>query len=67
MSLDVLCGRHDPKTIRDEFATAALTAFMKWALDQPHLQDYDSAAKAAAGYAKSAYLVADAMMKERAK
>jgi len=67
MSLSILSGGHDPKTVRDEFATAALTAFMKWALDQPHFQDYDTSAKAAAGYAKSAYLVADAMMKERAK
>lgn len=55
------------KTLRDEFAQAALTAFMKWALDKPHFEDYDTAAKAAAGYAKSAYLIADAMLSERAK
>jgi hypothetical protein len=53
--------------IRDEFAAAALQAFMVWALDQPHFKDYDSAAKAAAGYAKSAYLIADAMMIERVR
>jgi len=52
---------------RDEFAAAALQAFMKWALDQPHFETYDSAAKAAAGYAKSAFMIADAMMSERDK
>lgn len=54
-------------SIRDYFAAKAIQPFMVWALDQPHFQDYDSAAKAAAGYAKSAYLIADAMIAERAK
>lgn len=55
------------KELRDEFASAALEAFMKWALAQKHFADYDSAAKVAAGYAKSAYLIADAMLEERTK
>lgn len=54
-------------TLRDYFAAKALDGFMHWALDQPHFKDYDTAAKAAAGYAKSAYLIADAMLAERAK
>lgn len=54
-------------SLRDYFAAKALEGFMNWALDQPHFKDYDTAAKAAAGYAKSAYLIADAMLQERAK
>lgn len=54
-------------TLRDYFAAKALDGFMHWALDQPHFKDYDTAAKAAAGYAKSAFLIADAMLAERAK
>lgn len=59
--------REKPKSLRDEFAMQALVPFVTWALDQPHFVDYDSAAKACAGYAKSAYLIADAMLAERAK
>lgn len=54
-------------TLRDYFAAKALDGFMNWALGQPHFKDYDTAAKAAAGYAKSAYLIAEAMLAERAK
>lgn len=54
-------------SLRDQFAMQALVPFMTWALDQPHFVDYDSSAKACAGYAKSAYMIADAMLKERAK
>lgn len=54
-------------SLRDYFAAKAIQPFMVWALDQPHFKDYDSAAKAAAGYAKSAYLIADAMIAERTK
>ena len=54
-------------TLRDYLAAKAMQPFMVWALDQPHFEDYDTAAKAAAGYAKSAYLIADAMLAERAK
>ena len=52
-------------TLRDYFAAKALDGFMHWALDQPRFKDYDTAAKAAAGYAKSSYLIADAMLKAR--
>lgn len=52
-------------TLRDYFAAKALDGFMHWALDQPHFKDYDTAAKAASGYAKSSYLIADAMLKAR--
>lgn len=52
-------------SLRDYFAGKALDGFMHWALDQPHYKDYDTAAKAAAGYAKSAYTIADAMLAAR--
>ncbi|QKV66498.1 hypothetical protein HUW52_27475 [Pseudomonas sp. 43A] len=52
-------------SLRDYFAGKALDGFMHWALDQPHFTDYDTAAKAAAGYAKSAYTIADAMLAAR--
>lgn len=52
-------------SLRDYFAGRALDGFMHWALDQPHFKDYDTAAKAAAGYAKSAYVIADAMLAAR--
>jgi hypothetical protein len=51
--------------LRDHFASHALSAFMSWGLGQNIFDDYDTAAKAAAGYAKSSYLVADAMLKAR--
>ena len=51
--------------LRDHFASHALGAFMNWALGQKVFDDYDSAAKAAAKYAKSSYLIADAMLKAR--
>lgn len=54
-------------SLRDYFAAKALQPFMVWALDQPHFEDYDTAAKAAAGYAESAYIIADAMLAERVK
>lgn len=54
-------------TLRDYFAAQVIQPFMVWALDQPHFEDYDTAAKTAAGYAKSAYLIADAMIAERVK
>lgn len=63
------CAEHEfvGLTLRDYFAAKALDGFMHWALEQPHFEDYDTAAKAAAAYAKSSYLIADAMLAERAK
>jgi len=54
-------------SLRDYFAAKALDGFMHWVLDRPHFVDCDSAAKAACGYAKSAYLIADAMLEAREK
>lgn len=54
-------------TLRDYFAAKALQSFMLWSLDQRPFNDYDTAAKAAAAYAKSSYSIADAMLKARAQ
>ena len=58
-------GAYEGMELRDYFAAKALQSFMVWALDQPHFKYYDTAAKAAAGYAKSSYLIADAMLAAR--
>ena len=55
----------DGMTLRDYFAAKALQSFMLWSLDQRPFKDYDTAAKAAAAYAKSSYSIADAMLKAR--
>jgi hypothetical protein len=52
-------------TIRDYFAAKAMEPFVLWALDQKTFTDYDTAAKASAEYAKSAYMIADAMLAAR--
>jgi hypothetical protein len=51
--------------LRDYFAAKAMQAFMQWALVQKPFEDYNTAAKAAAGYAKASYLIADAMLAAR--
>lgn len=51
-------------TLRDYFAGQAIIPFMAWSLDQCP-EDGDTSAKAATRYAKSAYLIADAMMEAR--
>lgn len=51
-------------TLRDYFAGQAIIPFMTWSLDQSH-EDGDTAAIAARRYAKSAYLIADAMLEAR--
>lgn len=53
------------KTLRDEFAMAALQAFVTWALHQRVFSGFDDATKAASAYSNSAYLIADAMMEAR--
>jgi len=54
-------------TLRDYLAAKAIQPFMVWALDQKQFKEYDTAAKAAAGYAKAAYQIADAMLEARNK
>ncbi len=51
-------------TLRDYFAGQAIIPFMNWSLDQSQ-EDGDTAAIAAKRYAKSAYLIADAMLEAR--
>lgn len=51
-------------TLRDYFAGQVIIPFMTWSLDQSQ-EDGDTAAIAAKRYAKSAYLIADAMLEAR--
>jgi len=51
-------------TLRDYFAGQAIVAFMTWSLDRSQ-ENCDTAAKAAARYARSSYLIADAMLEAR--
>jgi len=53
--------------LRDYFAGKAIQPFMIWALDRRQFDDYDTAAKAAAAYAQSAYLIADALLTARGR
>lgn len=55
---------HEGMTLRDYFAGQAIIPIMSWAVDQ--LQgDTDRVAITANRYAKSAYLIADAMLEAR--
>jgi hypothetical protein len=53
--------------LRDYFAAAALPAFMGWALGEKATEGMNNAKDVAALYAKSVYLIADAMLAEREK
>ena len=54
-------------SLRDWFAGQALIGFVTVSLQQPGVTTSDNAAKAAARYARGAYMVADAMLAERIK
>ena len=51
-------------TLRDYFAGQAIIPFMTWSLERSQ-EDGDTSAIAAKRYAKSAYLIADAMLEAR--
>lgn len=54
-------------SIRDWFAGQAIAPYMAWSLGEPANDEVNDAESAAKKYASVAYMIADAMLKEREK